>query len=839
MRSTSPLLLSALSLALLVAACFGSDSATGVPGADGLVGLAIQPALIQSAADGDALPINRIRTVTTRVSDNTVLDDKTVQVDPGATSWDLVLRIRDSGDETVVVIFLYLMNASGDGPASVEFSGRSEPITLVAGEVISPDIPFVRGPLANLFVTGVTITSAPAVMEVDDVATLEATAETSGSVDPTLFWTSLDPSVIAITGSTATAVTPGTAELVASAGAHSDTVLVIVRGPLAVTTASLPTGRVDLAYSVTLEAAGGDGSYTWDVTSGSLPAGLSLNASTGEISGTPTAPGSSSFTVQVTSGDQLTASRQLTIDVYDVLTVTTSLLPTGTANAPYSQSLAANGGDGAYTWTIAAGALPDGLSLDASSGAITGAPTTEGLYDFTVQVTSGDGQTAQRDLFIEVIAVGLGQVVGMVFDAVTSKVIPSAGVTLTGGGLSLDATTDANGVYSFTAIPGGTYSVAATATGYVDNTAANLEVVDVGGDVVRADFALPPVGENRRFGGLSGRVLDDLGNPLGGASVSISGGIQTNGIFKSTTAGSDGTYSLVGIVLDDSQGVPIQQFTVIASAAGFKTAQTSVALIQNETVPNVDFSLSPSQGGQVFFQDDFETDPSWTASGFWNWSTLDGRVNLAYPTYVNLAPGDNSGGALPAPVQGSYAFWYGEPFNGNYIGDQDPNDSPGSGGRGIIPNQGDLISPPFTIPANAPNATLRFDTWFEIESVNPNSSGYDLMTIIVKDEGSGVEEALTTLNPYVDPTLEPRDAIPFTSGGFNAVPVWRTEFVDLSSYVGKEVSLIFRFETFDELYNGFRGWLIDDVSVSDVAVPAGAPALAPPGSGSPAPQRTR
>ena len=81
---------------------------------------------------------------------------------------------------------------------------------------------------------------------------------------------------------------------------------------LIVTTTSLPNAAETLPYTETLAAIGGDGSYTWSLTVGSLPAGLSLAPSTSDITGTPTGA-SSTFTVQVASGDGQTATQDLTI----------------------------------------------------------------------------------------------------------------------------------------------------------------------------------------------------------------------------------------------------------------------------------------------------------------------------------------------------------------------------------------------------------------------------------------------------------------------------------------------------------------------------------------------
>jgi hypothetical protein len=78
----------------------------------------------------------------------------------------------------------------------------------------------------------------------------------------------------------------------------------------------VPPGKVNTAYTFTLMAAGGTPPYQWTLTMGALPAGLSLSA-TGEISGTPTAPGMSTFTVQVedAAAATATASTQLTLSV--------------------------------------------------------------------------------------------------------------------------------------------------------------------------------------------------------------------------------------------------------------------------------------------------------------------------------------------------------------------------------------------------------------------------------------------------------------------------------------------------------------------------------------------
>ena len=168
--------------------------------------------------------------------------------------------------------------------------------------------------------------------------------------------------------------------------------------PPTITTASpLPYGLVSIAYSQTLAATGGQTPYIWSVVSGSLPAGLSLGSSSGVISGTPTAAATSNFTVQVTGYDGLfsTAAFSLTINAAPVppIIATSSPLPPGAIATAYTETLAATGGMTPYTWSVASGSLPTGLSLS-PGGVISGTPTAAGTANFSVQVTGADGGTS-------------------------------------------------------------------------------------------------------------------------------------------------------------------------------------------------------------------------------------------------------------------------------------------------------------------------------------------------------------------------------------------------------------------------------------------------------------
>src|SRR5262245_39125455 len=108
---------------------------------------------------------------------------------------------------------------------------------------------------------------------------------------------------------------------------------------LSVSTASLPDAAQSTAYNQALTATGGTAPYTWDITEGALPAGLSMTA--GVISGTPSVLANSAFTVRVTDGDGNTATKSLAIKVNPQLTVATTALASGVTGVAYtSQTLA-------------------------------------------------------------------------------------------------------------------------------------------------------------------------------------------------------------------------------------------------------------------------------------------------------------------------------------------------------------------------------------------------------------------------------------------------------------------------------------------------------------------
>jgi hypothetical protein len=202
---------------------------------------------------------------------------------------------------------------------------------------------------------------------------------------------------------------------------------VTVVASLSITTTSLANGAPNSAYSATLAATGGATPYTWSIVSGTLPAGLALARRTGVISGTPTRTGTSNFTMRVTDANSLTATKSLslTVSASPSITITTTSLGSGTQNAAYNATLAATGGATPYTWSIGSGALPAGLALGSSTGAISGTPTGTGTSNFTVRVTDTNSLTASKALNLTInTSGGSGGGIGLV----QSNAIEGSGV---------------------------------------------------------------------------------------------------------------------------------------------------------------------------------------------------------------------------------------------------------------------------------------------------------------------------------------------------------------------------------------------------------------------------
>jgi hypothetical protein len=200
----------------------------------------------------------------------------------------------------------------------------------------------------------------------------------------------------------------GVQHLTAYAAAKWGTPNLFTESPAPVVTAyAAPGGAVGNIYSYVF-AASGDVPITWSRT-GALPAGLALNPSTGELSGTPTTAATYNFTVTATNAAGAATSPTITVVIGTATptapTITNPTVPNGTVGSFYSKTFAATGSS-PITWSVLSGSLPAGLSLNSSTGLLSGTPTTAASYSFVIRATNSTGHNDTGTLGVTIAAAG-------------------------------------------------------------------------------------------------------------------------------------------------------------------------------------------------------------------------------------------------------------------------------------------------------------------------------------------------------------------------------------------------------------------------------------------------
>jgi hypothetical protein len=341
-----------------------------------------------------------------------------------------------------------------------------------------------------------------------------------------------------------------------------------------------PPGTVNVAYQSGLSAIGGHTPYTWSVASGTLPPGLSLNAQSGGIGGTPTQAGNFTFVAQVTDAQKVTATQSFTILVNSMtLAISPQTLPNATLNVPYSFGLSVTGGTAPYTWSLSAGGFLPGFTISPATGAISGTPTATGAYQFTISAADSNFGLAQQTYTFTVQSSGItllpasapAATVGVPYSlsfsaqnaaaptsfAVVSGTLPP-GLQLPSGSYVLSGTPTTAGTYSFTVqVTDATTAAAKVSYTLVVNPAA-LTIVTT---------SLP--------GGAVGTAYNQTLQSSGGTGAitwSVSAGALPGGLSLSSTGALTGTPTATGsfsftVKAADSTGVTAQQALSLTIAA--------------------------------------------------------------------------------------------------------------------------------------------------------------------------------------------------------------------------------------------------------------------------------
>lgn len=174
----------------------------------------------------------------------------------------------------------------------------------------------------------------------------------------------------------------------------------------ALTPAILPNGVQGTAYNATVTAMPPGTRYSYAVTTNTLPPGLTLNSATGAITGTPTAPGNYAFTITATGWGTCRKPQNYNVLITGTcvtITLNPATLPGGTVGTVYNQPLTATGGPGPYSYAVTQGALPGGLTLNSSTGELSGTPAAGGTFAFRVTTTGAGGCQGSRNYLMNIV----------------------------------------------------------------------------------------------------------------------------------------------------------------------------------------------------------------------------------------------------------------------------------------------------------------------------------------------------------------------------------------------------------------------------------------------------
>jgi parallel beta-helix repeat protein len=422
----------------------------------------------------------------------------------------------------------------------------------------------------------------------------------------------------------------------------------VTQNSLIISTTSLPDWDKGIPFSESLTATGGVTPYIWSLKNGTLPVGLTLDKSSGLISGTPTTAKTYNFTVQVTdsAASKAAATQPLSITINPALKITTASLVAGKTGEAYSQNFSAEGGSGDYLWSLKSGTLPEGLNLD-EDGRLSGTPAHAGTFSFSPEVDDGIASVISAKPLILNIYAPL---------AITPVVLPDGGVkaaysasfTATGGigpyswsksgnwpkGLTLSS----KGVVSGKPTRPGTYDFTVKVTDKARNTASETFSIKVNSAVTLASSSL---------------TTGEVNIPYSWIPVASGGDGQYTWSYKGTLPSGltfDNTTGVIsGTPTTDVKNAAIT-VKVTDGLGGFASKALKLKVYKAVTITTA--SLKDGKAGTSYSV----TLKAKDGSGKYNWSLAEGSNSLPEWASLNLKTGVISTLSGSKPTAGTWKF---------------------------------------------------------------------------------------------------------------------------------------------------------------------------------------
>lgn len=587
--------------------------------------------------------------------------------------------------------------------------------------------------------------------------------------------------------------------------AQTGTVTITVPAAPAVTSTSTSlTGTVGTPYSITLQASGGIPPYTWALAgSSTLPSCLTLKSSGVITTASGTAPTAScagtysNLTFTVTDSGTPTpltatsAALNITIAAATPITFTGTVPATGTYGVAYTGSATASGGAGPLTYSISAGALPADLSLNASSGAITGMPnksTDVGTFNFTVKASDayGDSNSQAYSIVVSYAAVTVNTTTpptGYANSVYTTTTLTATGgnggpytwgwAAASGSSLPPGLSLSTSGAITGTPTATGTYMVVATATDSATNSGhATLAITVKAGVSITTSTTLP-----------TGYVGSNYSQQLAATGGSGSGFTWT--VKSGSTLPAGLTLSSSGLLSGAPTTAGTPSFTLTVTDSAGNTANATFSMTISPGVNVVAPALASGYPGTPYTSAAF-TASGGTNTGFtWSWaaasgSTLPSGLNISSSTGVISGTPVNSGSSsvkstvvvtatdsvgnkgsatVSVTIEATVAITTPTSLPGATVGVSYSRTLAASGGSGTYPS--------WQLTAGASSLAavgLSFNTTTGVVSGTTPSAGTATFTVTVTDSESHVSAAVTftvsvnTALKVDQTTLPPGDA---------------------------------------------------------------------------------